>query len=212
MGDETHKKDEVVNKQCRKLQGYYPEQGVRGIDQFSSTLASGLVYRFQDHLPHLQIESLEQLIKHFVLSFTDYLYEKAPDDASLYELLIKAVLHKPTNLKAFLIKNPLKTDYGLEWSIDDLLFSTGVQTPYGGKYLPKDPKRLTFINEIQKKAKEHQKEYPVYRRGTKEEIEMLANMGIEMECIEEERIGALATNIERTKAAARYLQEAESLA
>ncbi len=41
---------------------------------------------------------------------------------------------------------------------------------------------------------------------------MLANMGIAMECIEEERIGALATNIERTKAAARYLQESESLA
>lgn len=104
------------------------------------------------------------------------------------------------------------TSSGFEFSIDDLLFSTGVRTPYGGKFLPKDPKRRAFIKEIEKKAKEHKKEYPIYRWGTKEEVEKLANMGIEMECIEEERIGALATTIERTKAAARYMQEAESLA
>jgi hypothetical protein len=37
-------------------------------------------------------------------------------------------------------------------------------------------------------------------------------MGIEMECVEEERIGALVTIIDRKKAAARYMQEAESFA
>lgn len=41
---------------------------------------------------------------------------------------------------------------------------------------------------------------------------MLANIGIEMECIEEERIGALATTIDKKKASARFLQEAKSLA
>ncbi len=41
---------------------------------------------------------------------------------------------------------------------------------------------------------------------------MLANMGIEMECIEEERIGALAASIDSKKAGARFLQEAETLA
>jgi hypothetical protein len=171
-----------------------------------------LVFRFQDHLPHLQGESLEHLIKHFTLSFAEYLHEKAPEDASSHELLLGGAFHKPSILKGPFTKKTLKTDYGLEWSIDDLLFSTGMRTIYGGKYLPTDPKRRAFILEIEKKAKEHQKEYPIYRWGTKEEIDMLANLGIEMECIEEERIGALATNIDSKKAAARYLQEAESLA
>jgi TPR repeat protein len=204
--------DEIAKKQFGRIQGYYPEKGLKGIDQMASILAGGFVYKFQDHVPHLDPASLNQLINHFDASIAEYLYLKAPADASLYEILMGATYHSPFILKELILRKPLKTNYNLSWPIDDLLGSTGIRTIYGGRYLPIDPKRQAFLNELDKEGKAHEKQYPNYRLGTKEEVEMLENRGIVMKCVEEERAGALASTIDYSKAAMQFMQEVQSFA
>jgi hypothetical protein len=199
-------KEDKIKKQCRKVQSYFPEEGSAGISKLSSLLARGLTYRFQEQLTHLDGESLERLAEHFALSFGNYLYEKAPHGATNYELLTLASLNQFESLKERFQRKPLKTDDGFEIAVNDLMLSTGVRTPYGGKFLPKDPKRRETISHLEEKR------ISTYRYGTKEEIDLLYDMGIEMECKEQERIGILVTSIDSKKAAARFMREAEGLA
>ncbi len=200
----TAAREEKIKKQCLKIRSYLPKEGSEGISELSSLLAQGLTYRLQDQLIQLHGESLEMLAEHLASSFGNYLFEKAPHGISTYELLTYASLHQFETLKERFQGRPLRTNEGVEITIDDLMLSTGLQTPYGGKFLPKDPKRRETIS--------HLKERSPYRLGTKEEIELLTDMGIEMECMEEERVGILVTSIDSKKAAARFMREAQGLA
>jgi len=207
----AHKQSEKIKKQYTKVQGYYPKKGLEGVAKFAALLSAGLTYRFHEFLPHLKPESLDILWKHFILTFTEYLIEKAPDNASIHQLILGGTLHKCSFIKDLFSAKKLQTDYGIELSIDDILFSTGVSTPYGGKYLPTDPKRRAFIENIKSKGREHQKDYPIYRLGTKDEIDRLAELGIEMECIVPDRIGALEAHVDYSKAGGKFMLQANAL-
>lgn len=201
----TQVREVEVKKQCKKVREFYPVEGAAGADKLAALLASSLVYRFQDFIIHLKDDSLQKLTNYFTLSFAHYLFGKAEED-STFKLFLGSTLNNPSSFKSFFRDKPLHTDFGMEWQFEDLLFSTGVQTIYGGKYLPK---KRTFINALKAKSEEHRREYPQYRWGTKEEINMLAGMGIEMECIAVEREGALPISIDKFTAEARFIQEAE---
>ncbi len=138
-------KDLKFKHAAAKLAKLYDYRGVEGINDFSSKLASEVLYRFQTQVPYLTIESLDvfaQLVAQRIIDFCLSSKKAALDNIS--DIVMRATIRKPS---LFSNSPKLTTELNDIWSAPDLLRYSGIQNVDGKLFAPSNGSDLAkFLN------------------------------------------------------------------